>query len=116
MPSCLLLGHTAFAKKMKDQAMIPSIFDKVLPLMHQCFGIAHNGRRKEALAPPSPGKLRQMHSKVWPDLMLSNQISGQRAQELCQDALASGSTGVEDLVKGADAPHAVAAGRETKML
>ena len=66
-------------------------------------------KRQKDYAAGEPKSKRFRHNVA--DLMLSNEISGQRAQELCQDALASGSTGVEDLVKGADAPHALAAGR-----
>ena len=71
-------------------------------------------KRQKDYAAGEPKSKRFRHNVA--DLMLSNQISGQRAQELCQDALASGSTGVEDLVKGADAPHAVAAGRNKNAL
>ena len=71
-------------------------------------------KRQKDYAAGEPKSKRFRHNVA--DLMLSNQISGQRAQELCQDALASASTGLEDLVKGADAPHALAAGRNKNAL
>ena len=71
-------------------------------------------KRQKDYAAGEPKSKRFRHNVA--DLLLSNEISGQKAQELCQDALASGSTGVEDLVKGADAPHALAAGRNKNAL
>ena len=56
-------------------------------------------KRQKDYAAGEPKSKRFRHNVA--DLMLPNEISGQRAQELCQDALASGSTGVEDLAKGA---------------
>ena len=66
-------------------------------------------KRQKDFALGEPASKRFRHNVA--DLVLSNEISAQRAQELCQDALASGSTVVEDLVKGADSKYVCERGR-----
>ena len=87
---------------------------KLPDLKFQTLFFRYVSQKAKNYAAGEPKSKRFRHNVA--DLMLSNQISGQRAQELCQDALASGPTGVEDLVKGADAPHALAAGRNRNAL
>ena len=65
-------------------------------------------KRQKDLAPGEPASKHFRRNVA--DLVLSNQISAERAEELRRDALASGSTGVRDLVKGADG-HALGRGR-----
>ena len=66
-------------------------------------------KRQKDLAPGEPARKRFRRNVA--DLVLSNQISAERAEELRRDALASGSTGVRDLVKGADGQYALGRGR-----
>ena len=66
-------------------------------------------KRQRDLAPGEPASKHFRRNVA--DLVLSNQISAERAEELRRDALASGSTGVRDLIKGADGQYALGRGR-----
>ena len=66
-------------------------------------------KRQKDLAPGEPASKHFRRNVA--DLVLSNQISAERAEELRRDALASGSTGVRDLIKGADGQYALGRGR-----
>lgn len=71
------------------------------------FGYGSQKQRGFARGEPA----RKRFKRNVAGLVFFNEISTERAQEICQDALANGSTGAEDLVKGADGKYALARGR-----
>ena len=77
------------------------------PSLSRFFEMRH--KRQKDLAPGEPASKHFRRNVA--DLVLSNQISAERAEELRRDALASGSTGVRDLIKGADGQYALGRGR-----